>query len=31
MKIINYDGSLAGLFTVVFDFYGEIFDIKIEV
>lgn len=30
MKIINYDGSLAGLFTVVFDFYGEIFDIKIE-
>lgn len=31
MKIINYDGSLAGLFTAVFDFYGEIFDIKIEV
>ena len=30
MKIINYDGSLAGLFTVVFDFYGKIFDIKIE-
>lgn len=31
MKYILYDGSLAGLFTVVFDFYGEIFDIKIEI
>lgn len=31
MKYLLYDGSLDGLLTIIFDFYGNIPDIKIEV